>query len=83
MTSPGLDFPQTSPLVAAELRAEMARQNKSVADLAVALGLKDPKSARARYTGDKSLTVTEVDVAARWLGVPRAQLLDVDLEQAS
>jgi hypothetical protein len=83
MTMTSQDPQELSPLVAREMRAEMARQRKTVSDLAVALGLRDPKSARARYDGSKSMTISEVEVVADWLGIRRSQLLDVEVEVAS
>jgi hypothetical protein len=60
--------------VAAEVRAEMAWQLKSVTHLATALGL-DRKATKLRYDGKKPLTLDEVDRIAIWLDVPRARLL--------
>lgn len=65
---------QLPQLAAAELRAEMARQQKSVTQLADALGL-ERQAAKARYDGKKSLTLDEVEMVALWLVVDVDQLL--------
>ena len=54
--------------VAEELRAEMARQRKTITQMADALGL-DRKATKLRYDGDKSMTLTEVECLADWLGI--------------
>jgi hypothetical protein len=64
--------------VAAELRAQMARQQRSIAELGEALGLRDRKSAKVRYDGTKSLTLEEVELAAAWLGIDRDLLFDAE-----
>ena len=60
--------------VAEELRAEMARQRKTITHMADALGL-DRKATKLRYDGDKSMTLTEVETLASWLGVSIEDLL--------
>lgn len=63
--------------VAAALRAEMARGQKSITELGDALGL-ERQAAKKRYDGDKDMTVAEVDLAAQWLGIDRQVLFGVD-----
>ncbi len=55
-------------IVAANVRAEMAKRQLTVTQMAEALGL-DRKVTLSRYRGIKSLTLTEVDLLARWLDV--------------
>ena len=71
MESP-VQLPQ---IAAAELRAEMARQQKTITNLADALGLVERRGAKARYDGKKSLTLDEVEMLALWLHVDVEQLL--------
>ena len=54
--------------VAANLRAEMARQNLTINDLAAAMGCTRP-TARSRYFGRSPLTIGELGAAAQMLGV--------------
>lgn len=54
--------------VAGEVRAEMARQDRSVASLADTLGL-SRTTARSRYNGHTPFNLLEVAVVANWLGV--------------
>ena len=68
---PPIQLPQ---IAAAELRAEMARQLKTVTHLADALGL-ERQAAKLRYDGKKSLTLDEVEMIALWLKVDVEQLL--------
>ena len=85
MTSATGTRPPISELVAGELRAHMARQRKSLAELADVLGLKDRKSAKVRYDGHKSLTIEELELLAAWLEIDRSDLLsgEVSVEVAS
>jgi hypothetical protein len=71
MQTPMLPLPERVP---AEIRAEMGFQNKSVADLAVTLGV-SRQSAKRRYDGEQDYTLTEVEAIAKWLDVERSQLL--------
>ena len=59
--------------VAAEVRAEMGWQHKSVRDLAGALGI-EYRAAKARYDGAREYPLDEVPVVAAWLGVSVGQL---------
>jgi hypothetical protein len=54
--------------VAAEVRAEMARQRMTIGDLARALGV-TYKPARDRYYGHIAFSINELADAAEWLGV--------------
>lgn len=63
--------------VAAELRAQMARQQKSIAELADVLGM-ERQAAKKRFDGDREMTVSEVDRAAAWLGIDRQDLFGVE-----
>lgn len=60
--------------VAAELRAEMARQNRSRMDLADALGISHSAASR-RFDGSISLDVDELYRVAVWLSVPVSRFL--------
>lgn len=67
--------------VAAELRAEMARQGKSVAELSLVLGV-TTKTGRTRYNGQTELSLNEVGLASAWLGVSHWQLLNLERSAA-
>jgi transcriptional regulator with XRE-family HTH domain len=54
--------------VATEIRAEMARQRKTQADLAEALGI-SPSTARNRLEGKPAFTIKDLGRIAVWLGV--------------
>lgn len=60
--------------VAAAVRAEMAVQQKTVTQMAEALGI-DRKAMKLRYDGEKSMTLSEVERLAIWLGVDVEALL--------
>lgn len=66
----------TSPAgrVAAEVRGELARQKRTQADLAVALGLSQQAVSR-RVSGALAFDVDELHRVAVFLGVPVARLL--------
>lgn len=53
----------------------MARQQKTLGQLAEVWGMKDRDTARARYDGSKSMTIQEVEAAAIWLDVDPKSLL--------
>lgn len=53
---------------AGALRAEMAREKKSSADLASVLGCSQSSAAR-RMSGDTPLDLDDIAAIARWLGV--------------
>lgn len=61
--------------VAGEVRAELARQRKTAADLSAALGVTQHTAGR-RISGEVPFDVIELAQVAIWLGVPLAQLLD-------
>lgn len=62
--------------VAAEIRAELARQQMSQRRLAELIGM-DPALVNKRLTGGvaRPFTITEIDRIATALGVPAARLL--------
>jgi transcriptional regulator with XRE-family HTH domain len=55
--------------IAAEVRAELARQNKSQRDVAEVLGLGQP-GVSLRLQGKRSFRAEELTSLAEWLGVP-------------
>jgi transcriptional regulator with XRE-family HTH domain len=55
------------------LRDEMENSPKTTRELAELLGV-TYESARRRYQGITPLTLIELAVVARWLGVPRSNL---------
>ena len=61
-------------MIAAEVRAEMARQNRTQRDLAERLGITQP-SVQLRLSGQRPFRAEELPVIADWLGVPASQLL--------
>lgn len=64
---------QADQLVAGEIRAELARQRKSQAELASQLGVSRPWLSR-RLSGETPLSVGDVVVMADALGVPVSAL---------
>jgi transcriptional regulator with XRE-family HTH domain len=60
--------------VAAEVRAEMARQRRTQAELAAAVGL-SPQSIGRRLSGEHPFDVEELERAAAWLDVSVSSLL--------
>ncbi len=60
--------------VAAEVRAEMARQRKTGKELAAVLQTSQ-QSASRRMTGEKPLDLDELGKIADWLEVPYSSLL--------
>lgn len=60
--------------VAAEIRAEMARQRKSGVELASLLHLSQQSVSR-RVNGETDLTLDELEVVARWLDVSLADIV--------
>lgn len=68
--------------IAAEVRAELARQNKTQRDVAERLGIAQP-SVQLRLTGRRAFRAEELAVIADWLGVPAAQFLPSDSSAAA
>lgn len=60
--------------IAAEVRAEMARQRRASRDLAALLGI-DQGSASLRLQGERSFRAEELARVAEWLGVPVSQFI--------
>ena len=60
--------------VAAEIRAELARQNKSKASLAQAAGI-SPDTLRRRLNGVYPFAIEEVDAICFFLGIPIAEFV--------
>lgn len=60
--------------VAGELRAEMARQGKTMSELGSTLRLSQ-KTARTRYAGQTELSLNEIEAVSLWLAIDRRQLL--------
>ncbi len=60
--------------IAAEVRAELARQQKVQRDLAAVLQV-DAGSANLRLSGKRSFRAEELVTIADWLGVPVIQFL--------
>ncbi|MFD2757068.1 helix-turn-helix domain-containing protein [Gulosibacter faecalis] len=59
---------QLSLLVASNVRAEMARQQKGLSDLAEILHI-GSRAASARHKGDQPFSLNEIATLAPWLGV--------------
>lgn len=64
---------QYAEAVAAEVRAEMGRQNKSRADLAQVLGITS-QTAATRLSGAQPFDMVELAQVAEWLGVAPEKL---------
>lgn len=60
--------------IAAEVRAEIARQCKTQRDVAEVIGV-DQGSAGRRLNGERSFRAEELAAVAAWLGVPPAQFM--------
>lgn len=60
--------------MAGEIRAELARQGKSMTDLANALGWSQ-RRVYYRLAGESEIRMSELLVIAAYLGVPVAQLM--------
>lgn len=60
--------------LAANIRAELARADKTQADLAAVLGLSQAAVSR-RLAGRTPMDIPELEVVADWLDVSLAQLL--------
>ena len=63
---------QYSYFVAGEIRAEMARQRKTISELGEIIG-KSRTMAHQRYTGAQEFSINETELVAKWLGVPSDQ----------
>lgn len=63
--------------VGANVRAELARHQKTQADLAQRLGI-SAQTAGWRVSGDKPFTAVEVAIVARWLNVDISALFPAD-----
>lgn len=58
--------------VAGNIRANMARTNHRISDLAEIIG-KTPNSAGLKYNGRAPITVEEIGTISEWLNVPVAE----------
>jgi transcriptional regulator with XRE-family HTH domain len=63
--------------VAGEVRAELARQSKSLRELAEGVGL-NRETVRLAMRGDRSFRIEELTAIAAWLGVPVTQFLPAE-----
>ena len=68
--------------VAAEVRAEMARQRRTQTEVATAAGWKQPYLNR-RLTGITALSVDDIESLALVLGVPLSQLVSPQPREAA
>lgn len=66
---------QTAVLVGAEIRGELARQRKSLVEMAAALDV-HTTTVQRKLSGDRGLTVADLVRYAGWLGVSPADLLN-------
>ena len=66
-------MPNPTEIVAANIRAEMARQRKSQTDLAAALGTTQ-QAISARFNAKTPFSIEQVTRAADFLGVPASVL---------
>lgn len=64
-------------IVAGEVRAELARQSKSLRELAEGVGL-NRETVRLAMKGDRSFRIEELTAIAAWLGVPVAKFLPTE-----
>lgn len=63
--------------VAGEVRAELARQRKTAADLSAALGV-TPHTAGRRISGEVPFDVIELTQVSIWLGIPVERLMGIE-----
>jgi transcriptional regulator with XRE-family HTH domain len=68
--------------VAAAIRRALAQEGRSQGDLAQALGWSDPYLSR-RLTGRVSFSLTDIELIATALDVPRSQLLEAPMPRAA
>ena len=68
--------------VAAEVRAEMARQRRTHADIARALGASEATVGR-RLSGDVPFKISELSTVAEFLSVPLSALLPSESAKAA
>jgi len=68
--------------IAAEIRAELARQQMSQATLSAATGI-TPSTLRARLQGVQPFWMDELDQIANVIGVPLSELITRSDEQVS
>lgn len=74
VTERGVDL---NALVAAEVRAQMARKKRTGVDLAKHLGMAQPTISK-RLNGDTPFTVAELAEVAAWLEVPFTALVPIE-----
>ncbi|MBQ9916892.1 MAG: hypothetical protein IJO71_06795 [Microbacterium sp.] len=60
--------------LAAEVRAEMARQKRTAGEMAKVIGT-TPHTAGRRLSGAVPFNIAELDAVAKWLGVDLASLM--------
>lgn len=60
--------------VAAEIRAELARQKRTAREMAVVLGISEHTAGR-RLSGDAPFNMIELAAACRWLGISLSDLV--------
>lgn len=64
---------QYAEAIGSEVRAELARQRKTQAELASTLGITSATAAR-RLSGASPFDVSELATVANWLGIPLSRL---------
>lgn len=60
--------------VASNVRAELARKNRTAGELAESLGLSRP-TLRRSLSGSRDFTTTEIEEISHWLNVPLSTLM--------
>ena len=65
--------------IAGEVRAALARHQKTQDDLARVLGIVQP-AVSVRLAGSRSFRAEEIAAIARWLDIPVSQLIPTDRE---
>ena len=65
---------RSSELIAAEIRAELAKQEKTIPDLSEAIGI-PVTTARRSAKGQRAMTIDEIADTASYLGIPVTELL--------
>ncbi|MBO3663696.1 hypothetical protein [Microbacterium stercoris] len=73
---------EVTAIVAADLRAELARQRRTAADLAHALDV-TPHTVGRRLNGDVPFSMYELVLATRWLGIDLTDLVSRATQRAA
>lgn len=74
VADPGAQSPERTARLAAEIRAELGRQNKRIPELAAGTGI-NAATLRRRLQGERPFFLEEVDAIAQFLGFPVSEIV--------